>query len=480
MVNIRKIIHKVWDSPTFTTWGSFFVKAVSVSLVLSLVLNRFTSSEVALWFLFSTIFSLQNIIDLGFNPTFSRAIAFARGGANIDEIKDFRQNRESIREGFINISTLSGIIPTMDRIYKYLSIVLLVVMGIIGTISLQRPIDQTGNENLAWIAWGIVLFSSFFNLRGNKYSAYLIGMNFIALVRRWEILFSIGRLITQLSILLFDANILSLIIATHVWTILNVLRNRMLCNKIENGIFKDFETLKFNKLVFNSLWSSAWRSGIGMGLGYGIVQTSGIIYAQFESSKEVASFLLSLKIMETIVQFSQAPFYSKLPLLATLRSRGDIDQQRTVAKRGMTLSYFSFVAACVFFGVFSDPLLLIINSDTEFVSLQFWGLLCLANLFHRYGAMHIQLYSTTNHIIWHIADGISGIIYIMVSLLLFNLIGIYAFVVGMLCGYLGFYSWYSAKHSYNSFKLQFWNFDKNAALSFVILLIFTITTISFT
>ena len=475
---LRKIIIRIWDSPTFTTWGSFLIKSLSMVLILVLVLNRFSSSDVALWFLFATIFSLQNIIDLGFNPTFSRAISYARGGAGVDEIKDLRLNKEIIHQDKLNLSTLSGIISTMNKIYMYLSLILLVLMGVLGSISLLKPIEQTSNENISWVAWIIVLVASFLNLRGNKYSAYLIGMNKIALVRRWEILFSLGRLLSQLSILIFDANILSLVIATHIWTLLNVLRNRILSQKIENGIYKEFEKLPFNKAVFKSLWPSAWRSGIGMGLGYGLVQISGVVYAQFESSDEVASFLLSLRVMDAIVQFSQAPFYSKLPSLATLRSRGDLDQQRRIAKRGMTLSYISFVAACIIFGLCSDFILSIIKSDTDFVSLQFWGFLCIANLIHRYGAMHIQLYSTTNHIIWHIADGISGIIYIIVSLLLFDMLGIYSFVIGMLCGYLGFYSWYSARHSYKAFKLQLWHFDKNAVFSLLILLMFTIITIN--
>jgi hypothetical protein len=82
----------------------------------------------------------------------------------------------------------------------------------------------------------------------------------------------------------------------------------------------------------------------------------------------------------------------------------------------------------------------------------------------RYGAMHIQLYSTTNHIIWHIANGVSGVIYLVVALVLFKQIGVYAFPVGTLAGYLGFYCWYSAMHSYGAFDLKFWEFERSAML----------------
>jgi hypothetical protein len=74
--------------------------------------------------------------------------------------------------------------------------------------------------------------------------------------------------------------------------------------------------------------------------------------------------------------------------------------------------------------------------------------------------MHIQLYSITNHIIWHTANGVSGIIYLVVALALFKQIGVYAFPIGTLIGYLGFYGWYSAIHSYRAFGLKFWEFEK--------------------
>jgi hypothetical protein len=105
-----------------------------------------------------------------------------------------------------------------------------------------------------------------------------------------------------------------------------------------------------------------------------------------------------------------------------------------------------------------------------------WALLGIAFFVHRFGAMHIQVYLSTNHIISHIADGISGIIYIVVSLVLTHYVGIYAVPCGMLAGYLGFYAWYAAKYSYRSLNIDFWTFEKKTSLIpvFIVVLYFTI------
>lgn len=112
----------------------------------------------------------------------------------------------------------------------------------------------------------------------------------------------------------------------------------------------------------------------------------------------------------------------------------------------------------------ADWLLELIGSNVEFPSSLIWCLLGLGIFFERYGAMHIQLYSTSNHIIWHIANGIGGIIMIIFSVVLFPLVDVLAFPIAILAGYLGFYSWYAAIHSYREFKLSFWSFEKNVMI----------------
>jgi hypothetical protein len=145
-----------------------------------------------------------------------------------------------------------------------------------------------------------------------------------------------------------------------------------------------------------------------------------------------------------------------------------------VAKRGMLLAYWTYVAGFIGLGVLATPLLRLIGSNAEFVNPLLWGLMGLSMFAERYGAMHIQLYSTTNHIIWHIANGVSGVIYLVAALVLFKQIGVYAFPVGTLAGYLGFYCWYSAMHSYKAFGLKFWEFEMFTTIPPLISILFFI------
>ena len=456
------------------TWGSFFSRSLSLVIVLPLLLTRLTTEEIVLWYLFMTIISFQMLVDIGFSPTFSRVIAYAMGGAKVDDLKSPKDKNN----GQANWETLELICSEMRVVYSRLGILWTMFLVIFGTLALVKPVSLTQDTFSAWVAWGVILVVSTVTLRGNIYSSYLQGINQIALLRRWEAITSLGAIVTSFLVLILGGGILGLVIAHQGWQVLNILRNRWLSSVVENGRFKSFARKKKNKKVFDAVWPSAWRSGVGHFMAYGLVQASGILYAQVASASGVASYLLALRLIQTVSQFSQAPFYSNLPVFARLFAENKKDRLVSLAKRGMGLSYWCYVAGFIGLGIAGEPLLKFIGSNADFPTHLLWSLLGLAFFVERYGAMHLQLYSITNHIIWHIANGIAGSIYLVVSFMFFRLIDVYAFPLGLLAGYLGFYSWYSAIHSYRAFKLSFITFEKSTIFTPLCVIIIYIILVS--
>ncbi|MDO9566770.1 MAG: hypothetical protein Q7J15_08530 [Candidatus Desulfaltia sp.] len=403
-----------------------------------------------------TIISFQMLVDVGFSPTFSRVIAYAMGGAKVDDLKSPKDQNN----GQANWETLELICSEMRVIYSRLGLLWPMLLIVFGTLALVKPISHVQNTLSAWTAWGVILVVSTVSLRGNIYSAYLQGTNYIALLRRWEAITSLGAIVTSFLVLILGGKLLGLVIAHQGWQLLNILRNCWLSRVVEDGHFKNFSKRKQNKKVFDAVWPSAWRSGVGHFMTYGLIQASGILYAQVGAATSVASYLLALRLIQTVSQFSQAPFYSKLPVFSRLYAEGRKDELVSLAKRGMRFSYWCYVVGFIGLGIAGNPILRFIGSNADFPTNLLWSLMGLAFFIERYGAMHLQLYSITNHIIWHLANGIAGLIYLIVSLVLFKFIDVYAFPLGLLIAYLGFYSWYSAKHSYSTFKLGFITFEK--------------------
>lgn len=443
------------------TFGSFTANAVKYIILLPLILTRLETADIAIWYLFVTIIIIQNIADIGFSPTFSRVIAYAMAGASSDYLSDYRKIDSIKNSGMPNWETMEKICHAMHRVYLLLIFPLFILLLTLGTYSLIKPISHSHAPTSAWISWSIVVLTTTVKFYGNKYSAYLQGTNHIALLRRWEIISAIGAIVSGITVLSLGGRLLALVCSQQVWVLINMVRNRVLCGLVEEGRFNQFQSKVLDRNVVSAVWPSAWRSGIGIIMSQGLIQVSGLIYAQHGSSSSVASYLLGLRFVHAISQFSQAPFYSKLPILSKLRATGNISKQIRLASGSMRLSYWTYVICFIFVSATATPLLELIDSNADFPEPLLWTLLGIGIFAERFGAMHIQLYSTTNHIIWHIATGGSGILYLTTCFFLYSHISVYAFPIGIIIGYLGFYCWYSAWHSHRAFNLKFWEFENN-------------------
>lgn len=454
---------------------SYSTKALSLFIVLPLILNSFSAAEVSLWYLFSSVIVLSGLADFGFRTTFARIISYAFGGSEDLEIQKGKNQSDSKGP---NWGLIENICSNMNLIYAVLSVIVFILFASLGSWSMSKPISQVENQNEAWLAWAIIVVTSVFRFYGTIYQNYLDGLFKVALVRRVESFMSFGAIASSMTILALGGSILHLVIGSQIWSILNIGRNLILANGVEGGKYKSFERKPFDLALFSKIWKPAWRSGVSGLMSNGLTQLSGVLYAQIGSPETVAAYLLALRIMTQIKEISMAPFYSKIPLLARLRVTGDIKQLLSISQRGMLIGHAVFVAGIIAVALLSQPLLALIESDTPFVSMPFWFLLSFAFFVHRYGAMHMQLYLTTNHVISHIADGISGILFICSSFLLIQWIDISAIPVGMLIGYLGFYAWYSAYHSLKSLNVGFMEFEKNGVFyPLIVLVIFTLISL---
>jgi len=455
---------------------SYTAQTAGLVLVLPLVLKNFSNAEISVWLLFSSFIALQNLADFGFKNTFSRGISFAMGGA--EKIIVYKSAQNLYPEKPANWDLIEKIITTSKAVYLKISILVFFLMSTVGTIALLRPISLLNHNIWAFSAWGVIVIVSSIRFYGNIFLVYLEGTNQIPLLKRWEALTFLGGVISSFIVLLAKGGLFELVLANQIWVLVAVIRNKFLCNYILDNKYKNFsQSNRINKEIFSSIWPAAWRSGIAGLMNFGIISLSGIFYAQIGSRESVSSYLLAIRLLDGIRGFSMAPFYSKLPKLARLRAEGKINELIHTSQRGMKISHLVFIILVILVGISADYILYFISSKTNFVTPLLWILLSSAYFFHRYGAMHMQLYLTTHHVVAHIADSTAGLIFLFTSLILFSFIEVYAFPIGMILGYLGFYSWYSAKYSLQSIKMNFWDFEKEVLLIPVILFLFFFSTL---
>ena len=133
-----KAIIDISHSATIMTWFSLSAKLLTPILLLPIVLTSFTAGEVALWFLFNIISSLQQIFDMGFSQTFIRIIAYATSGKPLVSFNNNLPKQVTVKtEHNYSKNNISNIISTMDIIYLRLGLATFILLGIFGTLTLM-------------------------------------------------------------------------------------------------------------------------------------------------------------------------------------------------------------------------------------------------------------------------------------------------------------------------------------------------------
>lgn len=462
-------MRRLWHSPTVTTWGSLLVRLSAVLVVMPVVLVRFSPADVALWQLFSAVFVLALMLDFGLSPTLARMIAYASGGASLADMASMRRMTPDTAPATPNHDAAVAVLSTLRWLYPRAALGLTLLLALLGTWGMAKPVSQASDVASAWVAWVLVLASTGVSLWGGAYAAALQGFDRIAAMRRWEALTGLCQIACSVAALALGGNLLWLVAVYQGWAVLAAVRNRLLLRGLHPELF--IQAPARDPEVLRVLWPGAWRSGLGVLMSQGIIQASGIIYSQLAPAAEVAAYLLALRLMQMLSQFSQAPFYGKLPQLARMHAAGRHQDELVLAQRGMRLAHFVLALGAVTIALAAQPLMHAIGSRTAFVPPGVWALIALAFFAERYGAMHMQLYSLTNHIVWHVANGVTGALMIGLAIAGYPRLGAYAFPAAMLAAYLGFYCIYAVRLSSRTFKIDLLRFELKTAVPSLLLLL---------
>lgn len=471
MVKSGNIFLKIWESPTFMTWGSFLSKSLYALLLLPVITTLLSPEDITIWLLFNILIGLQNIGDLGFGVTFIRVMSYAMGGAS--DISDFGKSGKINRTNGPNYDLLERSNTATKYLLFYTSLIFIFFITIAGYFTLKKPISLTIEQDNAWIAFGLILITTFFRFNGNRYSIFLQGVNRVAMLRRWETIISILSVFSGFFVAIGTRSLLWLIVNQQVWAIIQMLFNRYLCRSIMEGKFRQFRSSTIDRDLIKAIFPAAWKSWVGVLMSYGVVQASGLVVAQMSNTASVSAYLFSLKILDIIKNFSNAPFYSKIPQYNRLFAEGNRNGLMSRVENGMRFSLLTFSIAAIATGIAGQPLLRMIGSNVTLVSEWIWIAMIFSYFFERYGALHLQLYSITNDIVWHIANGLSGIIYTGFSFIFAAIIGIgiISFPIALIISSLSFYTWYSAGKSYRYFKLDFPGFEYRTSFYPLLLLV---------
>jgi O-antigen/teichoic acid export membrane protein len=466
---VGRLIKKSWNSPTLMTWGNFLSSSGKLLIFTPLVLTTYNVDEIAFWYLLLTINSFAIVIDFGFYPTFSRVISYVFNG--LDEVADISDSSNLTKGKNPAWNFMQQVYGTINSTYFLLSILVLVVVYFGSVTSVNTIIQRVSEQSYLWTSYYIFLISVVLSFLARRSDTIIIGTNHVALINRWNIINNVLNSISSILIVYFKFGIEWLAVNQLVFSILLVVRNYFLEIYICQKKFKNFVFFGFDFKIFKWVWGPTWRSGLGILSSTGLTQVTGIIYTNMSSSFQLASYLITLKLVVTISAFSRAPFYSKIPVFSGLRVRNEIAQLVQKTRLAMLKSLWVFVIGISSLFFLGEYLLILIGSNTELESPVFIVFMAFIWFFERHHAMHAQIYSTTNKIPFYKMMIISGIANVILMYILVPKIGVWGFPTSLAISNLLINNWWNVKISLASVHEKFWPFFKISALPPLIVLL---------
>jgi hypothetical protein len=159
------------------------------------------------------------------------------------------------------------------------------------------------------------------------------------------------------------------------------------------------------------------------------------------------------------------PFYAKIPALTQLRAQHRLHDLRRMAARAMRRAHWTYVLGFVAVGAAGAEFVRLVGSTVAFIPTPLWVMFGTVTFAERYGAMHLLLYSTTNHVVAHLAIGIMVLVYAALATLLFHPLDWYGFAIAYAVANLTIVVPYAARLSYRSIGVRGLDFEREVGLA---------------
>src|SRR6516162_11073522 len=111
-------------------------------LLLPLVLHKLSSADLGMYYVLLSLAALVPVIDFGFGGTIGRFVSYAFGGADNLQAQGMGAPATSSEPNF---PLLWQLLQATRILYRYLSLVVFVVLGLWGTYTVELRIHETSS-----------------------------------------------------------------------------------------------------------------------------------------------------------------------------------------------------------------------------------------------------------------------------------------------------------------------------------------------
>lgn len=335
----------------YWNYGATFLRIASSVLLLPLILKLMPSEMVGIWSIFMSITAFTILLDLGFNPSFTRNITYIFSGVNNLKVTGFDVvNNENIT---INYSLLKGVISAMRWFYLRMAIFLFLLLATLGTYYISYLLkNYVGNQYEIYIAWFLLCIINTYNLYSIYYDSLLQGKG---LIKRSKQITIIGQLIYLLVaglLIIYGFGLIAIVSAQAISVV--IIRflsyKSFFTNEIKIEI-KNAENYS-RENILKAIYPNALKIGF-TSLGSFLVQRSSLIIGSlFLSLGDIATYGITMQLISVLGGLATVYMSTYQPLIAHQRVKNKLDNIKDLYIKGLFFMFVIYLIGSLFLVLF--------------------------------------------------------------------------------------------------------------------------------
>lgn len=350
----KSILARAWQAGVVWSWVFTLLRLGSVLVILPL-LSRLPDADFGFYFLLMSIVAVAPLIDMGFAFSVERGVGYAMAGATELRAEGLPTGQNT---GAPNFGLFWKLVFTARVFYRVLTLLLLLVLGGVGTYIVSRSVWETANPTLAWAAWGVALVNCALEVYSSWWNVVLRGMNRVVIGLRILCLGYAIKLVLSCVLLLAGAGVVSIFAAGLVSSALIRTLSRRQVIRSSAPAPETRPSRAEIKSFLRILWPNSWRVGLQWISAYVAALMLMLICETRFGLAGVGEYGFSLNIATAIQAIALGWVTVKWPVIVQLRSRNELGQIRKLMWGRVWLETLTFLglalAAIVVLPVFID------------------------------------------------------------------------------------------------------------------------------
>ena len=338
-------LRRLANSAIVWSWAQNILRLGTGLIILPLVLRELSRSELGMYWVLLSLAALAPIMDFGFAQTIGRFISYAVAGAQSLEAIGLPKETDSKEPNF---KLLWQLLVTSRKLYRRLSLALLFLLGLGGTLFIEHLIqaevalDRDFSPLVTRIAWATTLVSTLLDIYSNWWCNYLRGLNMVRTAAQVGVAAAAAKCVIAAALLIAGAGLLSLPLATLVANVIQRHFARKCCLRfLPPAPAMDDVELKASLSV---LWPNSWRLGVQIMTASIVTQANMFICAKVLHLDATAGYGTAVQLMSVAMGMSYVWTLTKWPLVTQYRARADYAAIRQVLWPRIWLQMLTFVA----------------------------------------------------------------------------------------------------------------------------------------